>query len=68
MRLTQRVAEIEGKIIAFVETSININGEWFRVTIDKQKKPLYNYICKNYGFVIGELKNGMTVEEKVIEI
>lgn len=68
MKLTQKTAEINGKLIAFVEARVTIDNVSFKVKVDEKQKSFFNYICRNYGFVIGEIKVGEKVEEKELVI
>lgn len=68
MKLTQKIAEINGKLIAFVEARVTIDNVSFKVKVDEKQKSFFNYICRNYGFVIGEIKVGEKVEEKELVI
>lgn len=52
--LKQKMTEIEGKKIAYVEVELT-NGKYtYRVLFDKNTKKRFNAYCRSVGFVIGQ--------------
>lgn len=53
LKLTQKHTEIEGKVIAYVETTLNIDGYTYTVRFDERTKKRFNTYARKNGFVIG---------------
>ena len=69
IKITQKTfTNEEGKKIAFCNATIYIDGVSVRVTPVKDDKRVYNLVCKNMGYVVGEVADGAEVPEKVIEV
>lgn len=69
IKITQKTfTNDEGKQIAFCNATIYIDGVSVRVTPVKDDKRVFNLVCKNMGYVVGETANGSDIPEKITEI
>lgn len=66
--LEQKTTTLEGKNVAYVETTLHDGGYTYRAIFDKQTKKRFNAFCKSKGFVIGEVDDISTVPAKTLEI
>lgn len=58
----------KGECIAFVQPVIYIDGERITVSPIKTDKRIFNMICKNKGFVIGQINSVDEVDKVVSEV
>lgn len=69
IKITQKTfTNDEGKRIAFCNATIYIDGVSVRVTPAKDDKRVFNLVCKNMGYVVGEVGDLADVPEKITEI
>lgn len=68
LKLKQKVADIDGKKIAFVECYIDDGKFTYRCMFDKRTKPRFNLFAKSHGFKVGEVAEGETVAERTITL
>lgn len=70
MKITckQNLKEIDGKLIAYVDTTISDDKYTYRVLFDKQTKKRFNAFLKSKGFIIGEVAKDTPIEDKEKEI
>lgn len=68
LKLRQKVADIDGKKIAYVETVIDDGKFTYRCNFDEKTKKRYNIYLKNLGFKVGVVAEGENVPDKVMTI
>ena len=68
LKLIQKVADIDGKKIAYVECYI-VDGKFtYRCLFGKRTKPRFNLFAKSHGFKVGEVKEGEIVPERTVTL
>lgn len=68
LKLKQKVANIDGKKIAFVECFIDDGKYTYKCTFDKKTKPRFNLYAKSLGFKVGEVSADDVVTERTITL
>ena len=68
LKLKHKVADIDGKKIAFVECFIDDGKHTYKCSFDKRTKPRFNLFAKSHGFKVGEVKEGETVPERTVTL
>lgn len=62
VKLIQKVADIDGKNVAFVETQLcDENGRTYTARFDDKTKKRFNAFAKANGFIIGVVADGSSV-------
>lgn len=70
IKCEQKTCDIEGKLIAYVETTIvdTVTGRDYRVLFDKNTKKRFNAFLTSEGFKIGAVNDVNAVPHKEIYI
>ena len=61
IKITQKVADIDGKKVAFVATEICDGKYTYPVRFDEKTKKRFNVFAKSNGFVVKVLADGENV-------
>ena len=68
LKLKQKVAEINGKKIAFVECVIDDGKYTYRCQFDEKTKVRFNHFARSHGFKIGVISDGETIPERTVSL